>query len=135
MSIRYRQIRRYRMSNRRRYVPQIDKLVSIRCRNEYFRCRFSKEIELLPTSTKYRQDRYQIDVESTNHFWLGSRQVYCRETTMLSSPLWKRAALISSASLPRSAPCYSWRHVTLSTNESVLSLPGGPLTNPFNRLC
>ena len=77
ISIRYRQIRRYRRSNRRRYVPQIDKLVSIRCRNDNFRCRFGKEIELLSTSTKYRQERYRIDVESTNHFWLGRSRKRC----------------------------------------------------------
>ena len=74
MSIRYRQIRRYRMSNRRRYVPQIEKLVSIRCRNDNFPCQFSKEIESLSTSTKYRQGRYRIDVDSTNRFWLGVEQ-------------------------------------------------------------
>ena len=61
------------------------KLVSIRCRNDNFRCRFSKDIVLLSTSIwgiwgtyrcrfdiLYRRIcRYRIDIASTNHFWLG----------------------------------------------------------------
>ena len=60
------------MSNRGGHVPKIDELSSIQCRNDYFRCRFRKKhIEPLSTSTKFRQERYRVDVEPTNHFSLG----------------------------------------------------------------
>ena len=65
MSIRYRQISRYLMSNRPGYVPKIYELESIRCRNDYFRCRFSENIELFSykdnISTRAMSNRCRID--------------------------------------------------------------------------
>ena len=90
------------MSNRRRYVPQIDKLASIRFRNDNSSCRFNKEIELLSTSTKYRRERYRIDVESTNHFWLGSSAASARRGSVrLHSARLRRWTRVRAGSMAR----------------------------------